>query len=386
MTDPEQGEGFFRLLEFYEHRVLAADMACAQGLKVVGIVGSTVPAELVWAAGCFPLTLSGLPGETAAIDHLMEPFFEPECRFIFDGLMREAFGRLALVIIPRTSDQYNKLYLYLRELKRSGRGDHVPPIVLYDLLHTSGERSRRYGLARTQELRTCLAKLAGRAIGDRELRNSIHESNNMFDVMTEFSAKRIRRPASVLGSEALVALSASRFMERKRYVAALSVYIAARTDALAARPRVMIRGFALNHVYLHAALERAGAIVVSEDDWWGARAFETRIAEIGDPLEAIFDRYFLHTPGPRVDPSDPRERWFKDEVVRAGIEGVVLYNPPYDDVSGWTIPADRQWLAANGIDSIVVREDAAKPGLPALEATLATFVKQLESNRVGNKQ
>ena len=50
----------------------------------------------------------------------------PGAACVLDGLMRGcAFGDLAPVIVPRTSDQYNKLYLYLREAARMAVGGGI---------------------------------------------------------------------------------------------------------------------------------------------------------------------------------------------------------------------------------------------------------------------
>jgi benzoyl-CoA reductase/2-hydroxyglutaryl-CoA dehydratase subunit BcrC/BadD/HgdB len=378
MTGISSMAGYADLLHAYENRVAGADRARAAGMQVVGVVGPTVPTELIWAASCFPLTLSGLPSDTSATDHLMEDFFEPECRYIFDGLMRGAFGELALVIVPRTSDQYNKLYLYLREAARIGQGDRLPPIALYDLLHTRTERSRRYGLARTVELRNHLAAVTGSRIANAELGRAIARSNAVREAMSCLADNRALRPSSVVGSQALVALSAYRFMEREHYIAALAAFCAARKEPSDQGPRVMIKGFPLNHPALHLALERAGAVVVSEDDWWGARAFAAPISEDGDPIEAIFSKYFMDTPGPRIDPPIERERWFGGELVRARIDGVVFYIPPYDDLSGWDVPANRARLDQLGIACTVVRHDAAAPAAASeLAAQLADFVNGL---------
>ncbi len=42
-------------------------------------------------------------------------------------------------------------------------------------------------------------------------------------------------------------------------------------DPLAGK-RLMIAGSSLNHRGLHQALEKHGAVVVAEDDWWGSRS------------------------------------------------------------------------------------------------------------------
>src|SRR5690606_18834368 len=213
------------LRHHYRERCAAAEAARAAGIPVVGIVGNTVPVELVRAAGCFPLTLSDLPSDTSVGDEFMEPFFEPEIRYVFDGLLRGAFGELALVIVPRTSDQYFKLYLYLREAVRIGKGERVPPVYLYDLLHTRSDRSRRYGIERTRELVHRLEKIRGVKLDDATLQSAIIEANEVRSLMRSVLSLRERTPCQLSGTDALAVLGAARFMDIRDYRKALEAFL-----------------------------------------------------------------------------------------------------------------------------------------------------------------
>ena len=85
-----------------------------------------------------------------------------------------------------------------------------------------------------------------------------------------------------------------------------------------------------------ARIESHGAIVAAEDDWWGSRAGGRRYCTDGDPVEAIFDKYYLDAPSPRVFPPAVADDWFLDAA--ASVNGVVFYLPPEDDVLGWDYP------------------------------------------------
>jgi benzoyl-CoA reductase/2-hydroxyglutaryl-CoA dehydratase subunit BcrC/BadD/HgdB len=369
------------LRRHYRERLVAADAARAAGIPVVGIVGNTVPAELVRAAGCFPLNLSGVPHDTFAGDEFMEPFFEPEVRYIFDALLKGAFGELALVIVPRTSDQYFKLYLYLREVVRIGRGERVPPVHLYDLLHTRSDRSRRYGLARTRELADRLAQIRGVEIDDAALRAAIVEANQARALMHSVVELRERKPCALSGVDALEVLGAGRFMAVSEYRAALEAFLREPRAQEFAGPRILVKGFPLNHTELHAAIERAGGVVVAEDDWWGSRGAGPLIDEQGAPLTAIHDKYFRGEPSPRVHSDELRQQWFRERLERGDIDGVVFYVPPFDDLLGWALPADRALLAKNpGIGSLLVRSDAGKVD-ERLESQLRAFIEGLTGAR-----
>ena len=127
------------------------------------------------------------------------------------------------------------------------------------------------------------------------------------------------------------------FMDRAKYAALAS----AAADDIAgwpvlSGPRIIVKGSPLDHPHLHAAIEAHGAVVVAEDDWWGSRAVGRDIAEDGDPVEAIFDKYFLDAPSPRVFPPSAADEWFIETIGAAPAgTGVVFYLPPEDDILGW---------------------------------------------------
>ena len=120
----------------------------------------------------------------------------------------------------------------------------------------------------------------------------------------------------------------------------------------------MITGSSLNHRGLHQALEKHGAVVVAEDDWWGSRSAGEDIDDgSNDLLKAIFEKYYLDTPSPRLFPFEIADAWFQ-QASTDGIDGVVFYLPPEDCVAGWDYPRRRRYLDERGIPHLLVREDA----------------------------
>ncbi|MGY1411017.1 MULTISPECIES: 2-hydroxyacyl-CoA dehydratase [unclassified Luteimonas] len=356
---PDASTARSQLRDLYSRLDVAAAQAHSSGLPVVGVLGNTVPVELIRAAGGFPLTLTGRAGPTPEGDRWMEPFFEPEVRAVFDGLLTGRFGPLALCVIPRTSDQYFKLFLYLTEVQRIGHGAQVPPLHLYDLLHTRTQRSRSYGIERTRELLARLAQCAGRPITDDDLGQAIVESNRRHVARGALLARRGNSPALESGTDALMLLGAGRFMLPDHYSARL-------LDALAdggrecPGPRLLVRGFPLNHTGLHAAVEAAGGVVVAEDDPWGSRSTGHPIDQDGDALLAIFDKYFRDEPSARVHPDSLRRQWYTQRLATGDIDGVIVYAPDFDDLAGWDVPGDLAVARELGVPATVLRGDAER--------------------------
>jgi benzoyl-CoA reductase/2-hydroxyglutaryl-CoA dehydratase subunit BcrC/BadD/HgdB len=141
--------------------------------------------------------------------------------------------------------------------------------------------------------------------------------------------------------------------------------LADRIDALcvpaaADRPRILIKGVSLDCAALHRVVEESGGYVIAEDDWRGSRAAGNRdVCTDGDPVAAIFEKYFYDEVSPRVQPSSDRDAWFYREVESGQIDGVLFYIPLEDDVVGWDYPRHNLFLEARGVPSIVVRESVA---------------------------
>jgi benzoyl-CoA reductase/2-hydroxyglutaryl-CoA dehydratase subunit BcrC/BadD/HgdB len=347
------------LMWHYENPAAEAIALAADGLPVVGITSNTVPWELIRAAGAFPCVINPGNGNDADISSFMEEgVFEARIRAIFGAAISGDLQYLSLLLIPRTSEQEYKLYLYLREVARLDPKRRIPPVYLYDMLHTRSSESYSYGLERTLLLKKRLEDLTGKSINDRALLYAIEESNLARKAIRALLSLRGRKPRAT-GAEALAFIGTSFFVSRDEYapLAEQAVKVIASRNALAEK-RLMITGASLNHRGLHRALEKHGAVVVAEDDWWGSRSAGGDIADgPDDPLKAVFEKYYFDTPSPRLFPFELSDAWFQ-QTSTDGIDGVVFYLPPEDCVAGWDYPRRRHYLDERRIPHLLVREDA----------------------------
>jgi benzoyl-CoA reductase/2-hydroxyglutaryl-CoA dehydratase subunit BcrC/BadD/HgdB len=352
-----------RLVWHYGNPQAAARRAHEAGLPVVGVTSNTAPWELVRAAGCMPVLVTGAATAADIADRFMEPVFDTRIRRLFGSILAGEWAFLRILVVPRTSEGEHKLYLYLREVVRVGEGTQVPPLWLYDLLHTRSARTRAYGRARTVDLAARLAQLTERPITDTDLNAAIAESDAARGAIRRLLRLRRGSAPRLSGAEALALVGAWHFMDRVEYgrLAAAAYETAARRPALTG-PRLMISGASCDDVNLHAAIESHGAVVVAEDDWRGSRSAGRDIGAGDNPLARVFRKYYENSPSPRVFPQSLADRWFLRESLR-GIEGVVHYLPREDDVHGWQYPRRRQFLDAHGIPGLVIHEDAAGKGL-----------------------
>jgi len=341
---------------------------------VVGVVGSAAPVELILAAGKLPvLVVAEPPHPTPHADPWMEPEFEWELRSVVERALRGDFESFELLIVTRS---YHEVYYYLKEIVRQGQGTKVPPLQMYDLMQSQRAAVRPYGLSRTHDLLARLERLAGRPIEDDDLRAAITLTNRRRRAIRALLERR--RQGHVSGATALRAIGASYFMEPATYAETLERFLKGLEPeaGLDERPRLLVvPSEPLYHPALHEVLEAAGALVVAEDDWWGARAAGEDILEDRSPLVAIFEKYFADTPTLAVSPRAPREAWLREQVERGDLDAVVFYVPPSDHLFGWYYPGLREYLDGQGVPSLLLRQDVLdQGGRDTISAQVRAFV------------
>jgi benzoyl-CoA reductase/2-hydroxyglutaryl-CoA dehydratase subunit BcrC/BadD/HgdB len=375
-----------KLVWHYQHRSAEALAQHKAGVPVVGLTSNTVPWELIRAAGCFPVLigpdLAVLDKPSPFADRFVEPVFDSRIRAIFSDVLSGAWSFLQVLIIPRTSEPEYKLYLYLREIARQKLSHKLPGVYLYDLLHTRSPISRKYGIDRTKDLMRLL-KGTG-TIDWKSLSNAVKESNSARAALRRLQNLRRGITPRISGSDAHAITGALYFMDRVEYAQLVNEACHSAKSAKPLRgPRLLIKGIPLHHARLHYALEAHDAVVVAEDDWWGSRAVHANIAPArgaASLVRAIFENYYLRAPSPRVSPIAVADRWFQIEV-RRGVDGVVFYLPPDDDVYGWDYPRQRDYLYAHGIPSLLIREDATRGLSRDTNAQLQGFMEQIRRSR-----
>jgi len=322
-------------------------------LPLVGVTSNTVPWELLQAAGFQPVLLSPRRDRTPIADRYMEDVFSARMKAIFDFLLSPESACLSAVVIPRTSEQEHKLYLYLREVMREGK-ERSPQPILYNLLHAHSPEAEAYGLERTRDLKMQLERLTGRQIEPEALSAAIAEGNAARQALRGLLELREGPAPRLTGSEALALIGAWYFMDRAEY-APLSQEARKeiQTRPPLKGPRILIKGSSQDTSDFCAAIEVHGAIVVAEDDWWGSRAAGQDIDTTLDPIRASFEKYYFDAPSPRVFPSDIADAWFLRKASE--VDGVIFYLPHEDDVIGWDYPRLRDFLDERRIPHVMLR-------------------------------
>jgi benzoyl-CoA reductase/2-hydroxyglutaryl-CoA dehydratase subunit BcrC/BadD/HgdB len=327
-------------------------------MPLVGVTSNTVPWELLRAAGLRPVLLSRRRQDTPLADRYMEDVFSAPIKAVFEFLISGESASLRAVVIPRTSEQEHKLYLYLREVVRQGNSESPVEPILYNLLHARSAEAEAYGLDRTRDLRATLERLTGRATESDALSAAIAEGNAARQAIRGLLQQREGSAPRLSGGEALALIGAWYFMDRTEYtMLAQEALREIQTRAALQGPRILIKGTPQDTPDFCAMIEAHGAVVVAEDDWWGSRAAGRDIDAAMDPIQAIFEKYYSDAPSPRVFPSEIADGWFHRTATE--VDGVIFYLPQEDDVIGWDYPRLRDYLDERAIPHLLVREEPA---------------------------
>ena len=341
----------------YADREADARARKERGQKIVGYFSSNVPAELITAAGLFPVQLSGdarIPTEVG--DEYMEYFHDGNIRSIFDRTLRGHFNFVDLLVIPRTSEGFLQLYYYLLEIKRLEPTRDFPEIYLFDLLHTPFWGTGRYNRGRLQDLRHKIEATAGRAVDDQSIQTAIRAANESRRLLFRVQELRHSVPARLSGSDALAVIgsasSSDGVVHRELMEALLDGSNELRPQS---GPRVMVKGSTLDDLSFYKIIEGSGGVVVASDHPWGDSAGNQTVREEGDVMEALTEYYHLYSESIRQYPQSRQDGKWLGAIGVAGVDGVIFYLDEWDDTLGWDYPDQRRALEGLDIPSLFLK-------------------------------
>lgn len=328
-----------KILQFhYQNRQYTALEKHKNGIPVIGYTSNTVPVELIEAAGFYPTLVDADCQDFTGSDQYMEPVFDQRTKSIFHEILSGKWAFLKALIIPRTSEAEHKLFLYLMEVKRLTNNPNIPEIYFFDLLHTQNAMSEEYGFEQVKLLDAYLKNLRKSAFPKESASSAFHhvikQSNNIKTKLNQLAEYRYQ--CLLTGVEAMTIIGAMYFMDRKDYLHHLDIILneISFRKPLKNNKKILVKGYCINHTDFHDSLEKNDNIVVAEDDWWGSRAGGSIIENSENQLKAIFDKYYFHSPSPRVFPMKKSHEWLKNEMKK-GIDKVEFYLPLDDDILGW---------------------------------------------------
>lgn len=346
---------FQRLLEVYENRDAAIEQLKSGAKPLIGKVGCDVPDELLIAAGFQPVQIwSDETISTAPADKYLEYCFDPMVRRQFSMLVSgKAKEFCEHVFISNSTDAFIRMYLYLREIKRTESDNQLPELHFIDWLFTRRPSYRNRSLFVLDLLKQELEAICGHPIADEAIREAgaLCEENR--------AALRIlhalRLEGRVSGCEMLVAIGAGFFMTKEEHTALVQQLCAdAAQWPVLEGPAVFYTGSAQEGLWVYEQLEAAGIRVVSEDHDWGTRSFDGIIDASLPAMEGVADRYLLRSFSSKKAFVSQRVETLLAQRAESKADAVVFFTNIYEEPASWDYPSQKQALDAQGIPSISI--------------------------------
>lgn len=337
---------------------------------VVAFAGNSVPLELIYASGCFPLQLPTAPRpDSARADRYLEARFDPMTRSALEQLLGGELALAQRLIFPRSEDSWQRLYYYACELTRSF-GERLPQPFLYDLQSLPTESSARYNLASTQLLAAELAQL-GRLPTDAELREALTQYNALRRGLARMRALRHAEPCQLSGVRALELYTASQRLPPDVFERALAVELTRSTQP-APGVRTLLVGSAHDTPALHQLIAEAGGQVVADYHARGDLLWGPELSESGPPLQALSEhchqRWSVRSHPLPIDP-------LLALAADSGARVAVFFYREEEEALTWDHPEQAAALQARGVASLLLSHGHYPPGRE-LAARLSSFFQQ----------
>lgn len=370
--------------KYYQERNLAALEWKKSGGKVVGYLYASVPTEIITAAGFLPVMVTGNPNiSTGAGDRYMEDFFCPFVRSVHNLFVLGKYDYMDLVVFPHGNDSVTRCYFYLCTEKSYHPELRVPPLYMFDILHTKKHIANRYTRGRIAALKEKMEEFSGKKITEESLLHTISVYNENRTLLKKIADLRRADPPRISGTEALQIIGASFFMPKKEHNRLLKQFLE-KADDLPKQDgvRLYVSGTIADNTQLYELIESCGATVVSEDLCTGNRYSDNPVDTSLDPLDALTDRYHSKSHDGRMWPLDEFADYIVESALEAKTQGVIFNYLKWDDSHGWHYPSQRDALNKAGIPSIAFDMQEYKIENPEqLRTRIEAFIEMIKGGK-----
>jgi benzoyl-CoA reductase/2-hydroxyglutaryl-CoA dehydratase subunit BcrC/BadD/HgdB len=384
-------EAFNTFQKYYQERwnyQLIAEEWKEKGGKVIGYSDVNCPEEIIMAAGCLPLLMTGNPENDIQVScgHLEYPSSLP-IRYLYEAIISGKYDFVDLICLIR-DDKWVSLYEYLSAEKLLNPALQYGDLNLIEKPRTVFNRHRDYYYNHIVKFKQFLENYSGKKITDEALTEAIEITNETKRLLKQLSYLRKTEPPTVSGCEALPIYMASMLMPKSKYNILLKQFLESEVKSLppkdASKIRLFVSGSIMDNLNLYEILESAPAIIVGEDNVFGDGYADFPISKVLKPMEAVAERYFYKTPDPWMLGMRERIEYRVNSAVSAKAQGEIFFEILHDGGLGWDYPDQKKELEKNNIPVLLLegQEYKIKNQMEILQK-ISNFVEAIKSRRSG---
>ena len=371
-------EAFLACRDCYENR--PERLSELKGKKVAAL-GWGVPEELIRAYGMHVFPVWAQPrAQLPHADRYLEYSFPPKARSWFDAVL-DRVGQAEYLAAADSEDVVNRIYYYLREIRREEPERDMPEPYLIDLLFSRHMHVQQWNEKAYARFAETLERWAGPR-PEGALEAELRRSAAILEKLRALTALRKTASPRLTGSEWLVIVGGGFFMERGQYENALDRLLEEAPDwDPAPGTRLFYTGSVQQDLTVYDAIEAQGCVIVGEDHDWGDRYCLRPLRTDLEPLKALTDRYTLTPPSAQKGLVRERTAALRESVLASGAQAVLFYSDVYEEAASWDYPAQKQMLRALGVGSALLHGMPFPPGKDALENALHCALDAMKGER-----
>ncbi|MFC1532635.1 2-hydroxyacyl-CoA dehydratase subunit D [Thermodesulfobacteriota bacterium] len=346
------------------------------GKKVIGVMSSYVPEEVISAAGMLPWRITGTWNENIShtrvyrgesscgyCNHVLESFLIDELDFL-DGI----------VVTDQDQDTLRlwDLLVYLKTLPFC-HAIHIP--------FADSDLTRQFYTNEIRRLTRSLEDYGGTEVSEGSLISVIETYNRTRSLLNRVYELRKRDIPPISGSEALGIMTAVQIMPKEKFnheLETLLPYLEKREVNLKqGHPRLMIISDKLDNPAYLDLVEEACLIAMDDMDT-GTRYFIQNVdTTLEDPVYALAKRYISRHGAPRMNDwagqLDQIIKW----VNEYKIDGVLGLPQMWDYAQWFRMPFSKNKLQAAGIPVIFLEREYHLANVGQLRTRIGAFVEML---------
>jgi benzoyl-CoA reductase subunit C len=346
-----------------------------QGKKVIGVLDTLVPEEVIYAAGMLPWRIQGSWKEDVSrampyrffrgntfLNHVMKSLLEGELDFL-DGM----------VCSNRDED-----FAHFRDY-----WEHVGKTSLIHLLEVPTidfELSRRRFTSKIREFVGVIEEFSKVKLDDNKLRDAIAVYNEGYALMRKLYELRKKEVPPISGGEALAIANAAMVMPRDEFnqkLEELMPYLETRkANVRNTHPRLLLSSDLMDNPAYIDLVEEAGCLVAMDDLDIGSRYFWEQVNGSGDPAQALAVRY-LKNRSPRMFDWRGQTAQLVQLTKEFNIDGVLELLDLYDYTREFRRPFLMSWLKEAGVPAMSFQRSYSLSNTGQLKTRIGAFLEIL---------
>jgi bzd-type benzoyl-CoA reductase N subunit len=323
-----------------------------QGKKVVGYVCTYMPEEILIAADILPFRITGRGvTETSQADSYLSRFNCSFARCCLELSFSGEYDFLDGAVWVNGCDHIRRCY-------DNWKAKNPRPFMyMLPVPHKLFEEGRQWFKEEVTMLKEAIEEHFGVEITPEKLMEAVNTCNETRRLLKKLYDLRTNDDPPLTGVEVQTILSAGAVMpktEFNRILGEVLEEVEKRPKGANEKVRLLVAGSMMDDLEFIKNVEDLGAIVVTDALCFGTKGFWNLTEEKGDPLENLVDRYYNHSPCPRMAGEySTRLDFVKEQIERARVEGAILEHIKFCDL--------------HGTDNALLKMDLEKEGIATIE-------------------